>query len=221
MRDQIVALAREQLVEGGGEAISLRAISRGMGLASSAIHRYFATREALVEVLRERDASALVAAIQAADRAIQPRSDYSGRIRAMLGGLRIWALANPHSWLLLAGGASNAGASDDGTRSEASGDALVSQFLQLAIRPLGEARTAHTTIVPPRASLSVASDVIAAVDGLTDVVPRWQLATLVAAFAWACGAVGIELQHQLDGFVQDPQALFAAGADHWIAMLGL
>jgi AcrR family transcriptional regulator len=45
---QIVRLAREQVAEQGAAALSLRAIAREMGMVSSAIYRYFASRDELL-----------------------------------------------------------------------------------------------------------------------------------------------------------------------------
>jgi AcrR family transcriptional regulator len=213
MQDKIIASARRQLVQEGSDAVSLRAIAREMGMASSAIHRYFPTRDALLEALRQRDASSIATAMDTSDRSIEDRSDYGGRVYAALLTLRGWALANPNCWMLLSAGKPMS--ADDISGS------LGARFLSYVIRPLGEARAAHVTVVPPRSAMVVESEVIAAVDGVTDVVPRWQLTTAVAAYAWACGAIGVELQGQLSGLVSDPEGLFRAGAEHWVSALGL
>jgi AcrR family transcriptional regulator len=213
MQDRIVALARTQLIHEGADAISLRAIARSMGMASSAIHRYFPTREALLDALRQREVSTIAAAMEAADRNVADQSDYGARIGAALCVVRDWGVANPSSWMLLAGGMP--------ATTDATSDALGARFLRYVVRPLRQARTAHYASVPPRAALVVESEVIAALDGMTDVIPRWQLATCVAAFAWACGAVSVELQAQLSLLVADPAELYHAGVEHWIAALGL
>src|SRR6266567_1869263 len=48
---EIKALARRQLAEHGTGAVSLRAIAREMGTASSALYRYFASHDELISAL--------------------------------------------------------------------------------------------------------------------------------------------------------------------------
>lgn len=45
---EILAAARREIAEHGGGGLSMRAIARNVGLVSSAIYRYFPTREALL-----------------------------------------------------------------------------------------------------------------------------------------------------------------------------
>lgn len=49
--DEIKALARRQLADGGTGALSLRGIAREMGMAPAALFRYFETQAALITAL--------------------------------------------------------------------------------------------------------------------------------------------------------------------------
>ena len=47
----ILVEARRQLTEVGPAALSVRAVARELGMASSAVYRYFATRDDLITAL--------------------------------------------------------------------------------------------------------------------------------------------------------------------------
>src|SRR5687768_14473935 len=51
LTEEIKATAWRHLAEGGAGALSLRAIAREMGMASSALYRYFASRDELLTAL--------------------------------------------------------------------------------------------------------------------------------------------------------------------------
>jgi AcrR family transcriptional regulator len=90
---EIKALARAQLAEGGAGAVSLRAIARQMGTASSALFRYFPSHADLVSALLadayHAHADALAAAVDA-----RPPADHAGRWAALCEAYRDWSLAN-------------------------------------------------------------------------------------------------------------------------------
>ena len=51
LTDEIKAVARRQLATVGAQGLSLRAVSRELGMVSSAIYRYFPSRDDLLTVL--------------------------------------------------------------------------------------------------------------------------------------------------------------------------
>ncbi len=99
---EIKALATKQLETEGASAISLRAISREVGMASSAIYRYFASREELLTALIIDAFNDLGESVESAD-ATYSREDFHGRFVAIAKAVRIWALANPHQYALIYG----------------------------------------------------------------------------------------------------------------------
>ena len=98
---EIKATARQQLAEVGAPALSLRAVARDLGMVSSAVYRYFASRDALLTALI---VDAFDAVGQTAERAIDDvPDDVLVRWRAVAGAIRRWALANPHDYGLIYG----------------------------------------------------------------------------------------------------------------------
>ena len=99
---EITDTARRHLVEHGAAGLSLRAVSRELGMASSAIYRYFPSRDALLTQLIVDAYDALGAAVEAAEGAVD-RADNLARFRAIAHSVRAWALTNPHEYALIYG----------------------------------------------------------------------------------------------------------------------
>ena len=94
--------ARRQLAVEGAPALSLRAVTRELGMASSAIYRYFPSRDDLLTALIVDAYDAIGGAAEEADAACR-RDDYGARWRAMGLAVRAWAVANPHEYALVYG----------------------------------------------------------------------------------------------------------------------
>ena len=71
-------------------------------MVSSAIYRYFPSRDDLLTTLIIDGYNALGEAVERAD-ATRPREDHLGRWLASCHGARDWALAHPHEYALLYG----------------------------------------------------------------------------------------------------------------------
>jgi AcrR family transcriptional regulator len=99
---EIVEAARRHLATDGAAGLSLRAVARELGMASSAVYRYFASRDELLTALIVDAYDALGAAAEQAEAAVA-RDDLRGRWRAACGAAREWALAHPHEYALLYG----------------------------------------------------------------------------------------------------------------------
>ncbi|WP_460866024.1 TetR/AcrR family transcriptional regulator [Rhodococcus aerolatus] len=97
---EIVDAARRQLAEVGAAALSLRAVAREVGLASSAVYRYFPSRDELLTRLIVDGYDQLGAAAEAAD---DPGRDPATRWVGVCRAVRAWALAHPHEYALLYG----------------------------------------------------------------------------------------------------------------------
>ncbi|ANY06222.1 TetR/AcrR family transcriptional regulator [Pseudonocardia sp. HH130630-07] len=98
---EITAAARRQLAETGAAALSMRAVSREIGMVSSALHRYFPTRDDLLTALIVQSYEALGAAVGAG--AATGTDGPARRWRTLAGAVRTWALAHPHEYALLYG----------------------------------------------------------------------------------------------------------------------
>ena len=97
---EITDAARRQLAEVGAAALSLRAVARDVGLVSSAVYRYFPSRDDLLTRLIIDGYDALGAAAEAADSPAEaPRARWLAVCRAVRG----WALTHPHEYALLYG----------------------------------------------------------------------------------------------------------------------
>lgn len=93
-RAEIVARARGQLAEQGVPGLSLNGIARAMGMSGPAIYRYFDSRAALVTALATVGFEELAAAVTGAAEAARRRRP-AGRLRAVAGAYRDWALGDP------------------------------------------------------------------------------------------------------------------------------
>ena len=91
----ILASARRQVADKGGGALSMREVARDVGMVSSAVFRYFATKEALLTAM----------VIESFGRVAQRVSapGVAGDWRAMAHALRGWALEAPHEFQLIYG----------------------------------------------------------------------------------------------------------------------
>jgi len=96
--------ARRQLAATGADGISLRAVARELGMASSALYRYFPSRDDLLTALI---IDAYDAIGEAAEQAIadEKPDETWGRDRwlAACHAIRGWALAHPHEYALIYG----------------------------------------------------------------------------------------------------------------------
>ncbi|HST81191.1 MAG TPA: WHG domain-containing protein [Kineosporiaceae bacterium] len=102
MIDEIKAIARRHLSTDGAN-LSLRAVARDMGMVSSAIYRYFASRDELLTALIVDAYNAVGAAAEAGDAAITDREDLRGRWLGICTAVRRWALSAPAEYALLYG----------------------------------------------------------------------------------------------------------------------
>jgi AcrR family transcriptional regulator len=99
---EITEIARSQLATEGAAGLSLRAVAREMGMVSSAIYRYFPSRDDLLTALIIDGYNAVGRAAEQADAAC-PRGGYTGRWLAVGRAIRAWALAHPHEYALVYG----------------------------------------------------------------------------------------------------------------------
>lgn len=98
----IVDSARRQLAEIGPAQLSVRAVARDLSMASSAVYRYFPSRDDLLTGLLVIIYGELADLLEAADAAL-PRDDLSGRWRVLGTTLHGWAVEAPHEYAFLYG----------------------------------------------------------------------------------------------------------------------
>lgn len=98
---RIIELGRRQLVDRGAGGLSVRAIARDLGMVSSAVYRYVASRDELLTLLLVDAYSDLADTV---DRARETVGDlWSDDVIAIARATRRWAVAHPARWALLYG----------------------------------------------------------------------------------------------------------------------
>ncbi|WP_412169057.1 TetR/AcrR family transcriptional regulator [Curtobacterium flaccumfaciens pv. flaccumfaciens] len=97
----ILAAARTRLTDEGPAALSLRAVARDVGMVSSAVYRYFPSRDDLLTALLITDYDELGAAVEAAGAGAGPAP--GARWVAMCRAIRDWSIAHPGDFALLFG----------------------------------------------------------------------------------------------------------------------
>jgi AcrR family transcriptional regulator len=100
--DAIKQHARQQLVTEGASGLSLRAIARDLGMVSSAIYRYYDSRDALLTDLIIDAYDAVGSAVETVDEANRSRST-TYRFVAIAEAIRAWAIANTAEYGLVYG----------------------------------------------------------------------------------------------------------------------
>ncbi|MGY4709278.1 TetR/AcrR family transcriptional regulator [Mycolicibacterium sp. CBM1] len=98
---QIIELGRRQLAGEGAAGLSVRAIARELGMASSAVYRYVASRDELLTLLLVDAYSELADAVDDARK--RCTGDWRADVAAIARAMRRWALDRPASWALLYG----------------------------------------------------------------------------------------------------------------------
>lgn len=99
--EEIKAAARARLAVDGAN-LSLRAVARDVGLVSSAVYRYFPSRDALLTALIIDSYNEMGEAVETAE-AKAPRADLHARFLAIAHGIRGWALSAPNEYALIYG----------------------------------------------------------------------------------------------------------------------
>ncbi len=98
----ILEIAHRHLAEQGAAALSLRAIAREIGMSSSAIYRYFPSRDELFTALVIEAYDAVGEVAEAAEAATR-RSSLPTRWSTLAREIRDWAKAHPHAYALVYG----------------------------------------------------------------------------------------------------------------------
>ena len=101
-REEIKAVARQQMKAEGSAALSLRAIGRALGLTAPALYRYYPSRDELITALIIDAYHSQAAWLEEACNALPP-DDHAGRLRAFIMAYREWSIAHPEDYKLIYG----------------------------------------------------------------------------------------------------------------------
>lgn len=204
---EIKRLARVQMEEHGPANLNLRAIARDLGMVSSAIYRYFASRDELLTALIVDAYNELGEAAERADATVVDRSDAAARFVAVAGAAYAWARAHPSQYLLLFGTPVPGYAAPEDTIGPATRvTAVLLQILDDAGRR--GAVPAVVPDVPPTVAGDL--DTIRALTGAT--VDDGLLLAGLQAWTGLFGTISFVLNGQFRNVVHDVDAMVAAFA---------
>lgn len=212
-REEIKALARRQMAEGGTASLSLAGIARAMELTPPALYRYYASRDELITALIVDAYEALAQAVGAGAAAV-PAGRHGARLLAGLRAYRAWALASPGDFQLIFGNPIPGYIAPAEVTTPAARKALALLLGALqAAHAAGELREP-----PPDGAPAMA---LPAIPGqLSDVAPA-VLAYGVSGWARVHGLVMLELFNHIQPIVADTAALFEREARALVREAGL
>jgi AcrR family transcriptional regulator len=216
MTMEITAVARKHLAAEGAAGLSLRGIARDLDMVSSAIYRYFASRDELLTALIIEGYNAVGDVVEEAD-AAAPHDDYSGRWLAVCRALRRWALANPHEYALLYGSPVPGYQAPQDTVAPALRDTVVYG------RILSEAYESGV-LAPPDLGLPAPADLADDMERVRELMPGLPddlVARAVLAWNALFGMVSLEVFGQFDNVIYERDVLFDHNVHNLARMLGL
>ncbi|GAA2429890.1 TetR/AcrR family transcriptional regulator [Streptomyces glaucus] len=192
--------ARRQLAAEGATKLSLRAVARELGMASSALYRYFPSRDDLLTALITDAYDSLGEAAEAAHDAVADAGP-AERWVAVCEAVRDWALGHPHEYTLIYGSPVPGYNAPRTTVPAASRvGLLLVGIVRDAHRGLGLAKPPLPAELRPEAERM-------AVELAPDLPPE-VVTALVAAWAQLYGLVGFELFGQFNRIVEEREAFF-------------
>lgn len=198
MTEEIKAVARRHLATDGAN-LSLRAVARDMGMASSAVYRYFASRDELLTALI---IEAYDAVGTAAERAAEGREDPLDRWLALSHAVREWALADPHQWALIYGSPVPGYQAPQDTIGPATRVIMLIGHLVYEAHAAG--RLADREPITGR----YAEELAVVSEHFTPGAPPRLAGATMATFIQLCGAISAELFGQLNNSVDDDRRGF-------------
>lgn len=196
--------ARRQLAAEGAAKLSLRAVARELGMVSSALYRYFPSRDELLTALIIDAYDALGAAAEKARRDAGDAPPVAC-FTAVCEAVRAWALAHPHEYALIYGSPVPGYAAPETTIPAAArtGMVLIGIFRDAQEGP-GLAELPLPDELCPEAERLAA-------DLAPDLAPE-MAAALVAAWAQLFGLVSFELFGQFNNVIEDRERFFRYAA---------
>ena len=209
---EITETARRHLATEGAAGLSLRAVARELGMVSSAVYRYFPSRDDLLTALIIDGYDAIGAAVERAD-GVCRRDDYRGRWLAACRAVRDWALAHPHEYSLVYGSPVPGYQAPEQTIGPASRVAAVLGKIVSDAQASGVLDPPALGPPPPGSFAPDAARLRQSVlPGVSDDVAARALATWASVF----GLVSFELFGQFENVVTDRAGYF----DHAVSCLG-
>ena len=240
--------ARRQLADSGADGLSLRAVARELGMVSSALYRYYPSRDDLLTALIIDAYNALGAAAEGAIAAGQGPAGQRGAGQAVPArdrwiaashAIRDWARANPHEYALIYGSPVPGYRAPQATIEPAARVPLA--FVGLLGEALargeltGPGGAGGAWAVPVTGPLAEQADALSAAlagsvplpggaggsGGAGGAVPPDVLVRAVIAWTQLFGMISFELFGQFVGSFEPADALFGHAAEQSAAIVGL
>src|SRR5579862_9363687 len=200
---EIKAVARRQLAEEGSAALSLRAVAREVGMVSSAVYRYFPSRDDLLTALIVDAYDAVGATAETALDEVRRKGVVARWVHVTVA-IRRWALAHPHEYALIYGSPVPGYAAPQDTIDPATRVAGVLLGIVVDGVATGEIDTSDTTSVPRPVRNDFAQLRAQAAPDVPDAV----LSRALLAWSTLFGGISLEMFGHLHQVIHDYDAFF-------------
>ncbi|MGW0963459.1 TetR/AcrR family transcriptional regulator [Streptomyces gelaticus] len=207
--------AKKQLAAEGAAKLSLRAVARELGMASSALYRYFPSRDELLTALIVDAYDSVGEAAEAAHRtACADAATHLSRWVAVTCAVRDWALAHPHEYALLYGSPVPGYTAPQATVGPASrvGFALIAVVTDAC-------RTDGLALPPLAGDLRAEAERMAS--ELATGLPPEAVAPLIAAWSQLFGLISFEVFGQFNRVVEAREIFFREAVTELARTVGL
>jgi AcrR family transcriptional regulator len=213
VRADIVAEARRQLAQAGAASLSLRAVARDLGMAPSAMYRYFASRDELLTALIVDAYDAMgVVAEQAANSGAAAAQRFTSVCRAIRG----WALEHPHEYALLYGTPVPGYRAPELTVDPAS---RVTGVLVGIVRDAQQAGDLDPAKIPAL-SEAMAAQAQPVAQAVMPGMPLPVVARSLVVWGFLFGQISFELFGRMEGIISNADVLFDFAVATMLDMLG-
>jgi len=207
--------ARRQLAAEGAAKLSLRAVARELGMASSALYRYFPSRDDLLTALIVDAYDAVGESAEAAHRAARAEAaPHLARWAAVAHAVRAWALAHPHEYALIHGSPVPGYTAPQLTTGPAARVGLV------LVAVVVDAYREDGLAVPPLAG-ELRAEAERMVAELAPDLPPGVAVPLIAAWSQLFGLISFELFGQFNHVVEARDDFFHAAVTELARAVGL
>ncbi|MFC5181501.1 TetR/AcrR family transcriptional regulator [Actinomadura harenae] len=207
--------ARRQLAASGAQGLSLRAVSRELGMVSSALYRYFPSRDELLTALIVDAYDTVGERGEKADRDAAG-DGFRARWRAVCHALRNWAAEHPHEYALIFGSPVPGYAAPEDTIAPAA------RFPQVLIGIAQDAAAAgRLDATGPAPEGRLAGQLAAIIESGAPDVTSTAMARLAASWSQLTGMIGFELFGQFANTLDPADEFFAYAVDRMADDLGL
>jgi AcrR family transcriptional regulator len=208
--------ARRQLAEAGANGLSLRAVARQLGMVSSALYRYYPSRDDLLTALIIDAYDAIGAAAEQA--AAAPGATAWDRWARACHAVRDWAKSHPHEYALIYGSPVPGYRAPETTIGPAARVPVALTGLLASAAASGELTMAAGPPLDDVLAGQAAS--LGAALALPGLPPQ---ALVAGAIAWTqlFGMISFELFGQFVGSFEPADALFARAVAQLAALAGL